>query len=85
MNSSPFEVNEYSTRGGTSGYTLRLIKPSDSSSRSCFDYLAGGSKEQTFEDYFHKLVEDNGKDYERKLIIHTLSFIKNRMLFKKMK
>lgn len=36
MNSFPFGVNEYSTRGGTSGNTLRSIKPSASSSRSCF-------------------------------------------------
>lgn len=36
MNSSPLEVNEYSTRGGTSGKTFRLIKPSVSSARSYF-------------------------------------------------
>ena len=29
-------VKEYSTFGGTSGYTLRIIRPSASSSFNCF-------------------------------------------------
>lgn len=31
----PFSVNSYSTRGGTSAYTIRFINPSFSISRSC--------------------------------------------------
>src|SRR5581483_10997216 len=36
-NDVPFSVREYSTRGGTSGYALRVMMSSVSNSFSCFE------------------------------------------------
>ena len=44
----PSSVSEYSTRGGTTGYTFLIIKPSRSSSLSCFVSILGVADEIIF-------------------------------------